>query len=130
MRRLFIPMVLFCGGTAFAGTANDGLAIGKRLMAAIKGTTPFEQADFAKPLAESSMAELRRFAACKTTDVHYTLLPHPRRQNVFVRNFNRVALGFDCPGVPRDTPVGISFELSQGKISHIETHNADLMRTE
>ncbi|MEO7364813.1 MAG: hypothetical protein ABIW03_00670 [Sphingomicrobium sp.] len=129
MKALLIALLLTSGEQSHATDANNGIAIGKRLVAAIKGKAVFQDADFVKALGERDKTALRRFATCKASSIDYIMHLHPTRPNVVIRNLNLVAVGFDCKGVPWDTPVGISLFLNGGKISKIEIHNADLMRT-
>jgi hypothetical protein len=115
-------------GQAEDAAARNEIAIGERLVAAIKGEAEFEDSDFAKPLGEGDKVALRRFAKCKVKNIGHVLIADPTRPNVLVRKFNDVSVRLDCKGVPWGTPAGISLHLQDGKIARIETHNADLMR--
>ena len=109
------------------GLARQGIAMGERLVAAIKGEAAFQDDDFSKPLAEADKLALRRFAKCKVKNIGHMLLADPKQPNVLVRQLNDVSVGLKCKGAPWDMPVGISLHLENGKIARIETHNADLM---
>jgi hypothetical protein len=125
-----LAILLSFVGNSQENAVSHGTAVAERLVAAIKGGAEFQDADFEKRLGEADKAVLRRFATCKVTHIGYAMNFLPKRSDVLVRDFNHVAVGFGCKGVPRDTPVGISLYLRDGKIAKIETHNADLMRVE
>jgi hypothetical protein len=122
-------MTLGLAGAAQAAT-SDGIAVANRVAAAIRSTADFQASDFVKPLGESNKSALRRFAACKLTYVNYIATEQPARPGVLVEDPNDVAIGFDCKGVPKRTPAGISLHLQDGKIAKIETHNADLLKVD
>jgi len=124
-----LAMALGAAANAQAGSP-DGIAIANRVVAAIGNKADFRESDFVKPLGESDKSALRRFAACKVTYVNYTAAEQPDRPGVLVEDPNEVAIGFDCRGVPKRTPAGISLHLLDGKIAKIETHNADLMKVD
>ena len=131
---IYLPIAILIGAAAPAPNNPEklGIAIAKRLVAAIDGQSDYQDADFAKPLGKDDKAALRQFGECKVTNIDYmenALNPRARYPTVFVRDFNNVSVLFGCKGVSWDTPVGISLHLQDGKIATIETHNADLMRT-
>ena len=120
-------MLMITGEPSENPVAKQGIAMGERLVAAIKGEAAFRDDDFVKPLAEADKIALRRFAKCKVKNIGHMLLADPKQPNVLVRQFNDVSVRLKCKGAPSDMPVGISFHLENGKIDRIETHNADLM---
>ena len=131
---IYLPIAILLGAAVQAPNNPEklGIAIAKRLVAAINGQGEYQDNDFARPLGDDDKAALRQFAACKVTNIDYmenALNPRSRNPTVFVRDFNNVSVLFGCKGVSQDTPVGISLHLQDGKIATIETHNADLMRT-
>ena len=105
-----------------------GIAVAKRLVAAMKGQAPFEQSDFEAQLRDADKAALRRFGACKVGNIDYAWQAIPQHPNEYLQDFNEVEISFACRGVSQDTPVGISLHLHDGKIQTVETHNADLMK--
>jgi hypothetical protein len=123
-------LTLFLGLAASTATptGGDGIAMAKRVVAAIKGEAQFQDSDFVRPLAVADKAALQPFAACKVTNIAYALVPDPKERDTYSEDPNFVGVGLDCKGVPAETPVGISLHLKDGKIATIETHNADLMR--
>ena len=122
-----LALLLIAGDQSDHPVAKQGIAMGERLVAAIKGKAAFQDRDFVKPLAEADKAALRRFAKCKVTNIGHMALADPKDPNVLVRQFNDVSVSLKCKGAPWDMPVGISLHLENGKIARIETHNADLM---
>ena len=127
---LILSMFLTAGDQSNDPYAKQGIAMAERLVAAIKGTSEFLDADFAKPLAEADKVALRGFAKCKVRHIGHMLMADPKKPNVLVRQFDDISVGLDCKGATRDLPIGISLHLQDGKIAKIETHNADLMRAD
>jgi hypothetical protein len=124
---LLIAALAIGGDDQFTRSSAE-ISAGKRVVAAIKGKAEFEDADFVKPLTAGDKAALRRFAGCKVRRVRHTGTPVPGDLFTIVENPNEVGIGFDCKGVPYETPAGISLRFQNGKIVKVETHNADLMR--
>ena len=123
-----IALALLAAAAAAAPAGGDGIAMAKRLVAAIKGEAEFQQADFSRPLGDEDRAALRRFGACRVGSIGYTLTADPTEPNTYVEDHDWVSIAFACKGVPSATPAGISLHLRNGRIGVIETHNADLMR--
>ena len=110
--------------------AQQGYAVADRLLAAIQGKASFQDSDFTTAVGDADKAALRRFGTCKANGIDNPAYSSRKQPNVFVRDFSQVGISFDCKHVPRDTPAGITLHLQDGKITQIETHNADLMRDE
>jgi len=123
-----LALLLSATAVTAAPAGSDGISMAKRVVAAIKGETPFQDGDFLRPLEASDKAALRRFAPCRVENVAYVLTADPTEPNAYVENHDWVGVSFGCKGVPSETPVGITLHLRSGKIGVIETHNADLMR--
>jgi len=128
MAGVILGLAMLAGAAPAAALPADGLAVAKRVVAAIKGGTEFQDADFARALGAEDKAALRRFASCKVAEITYTLMPDPIERDTYIQNRNDVLVRFGCKGVSTSTPVGLSLHLNGGKIETIETHNADLMR--
>jgi hypothetical protein len=106
----------------------EGIAIARRLTAAIKGEAAFQESDFAHPLGAADKAALRQFRQCKVGGITYMLTADPEDKDTCSLNPNDVLVQFGCKGVSEQTPVGVMLQLSGRKIEQVETHNADLMR--
>jgi len=115
-------------GASPAPAGSGGIAMAKRLTAAIKGEAEFHDSDFSRPLEPSDKAALRGFAPCKVENITYTLAADPTEPDTYVRNPNEVLVRFGCKGVSIKTPVGLSLHFRNGRIETVETHNADLIR--
>lgn len=129
MIQLTLAILLGLVGTTGETPARDGLAIGERLVAAIKGKAEFQDSDFEKQLVEADKAALRRLADCNVRTLGHAAYPTEER-NVLERNFDHVVIEFGCSGVSLKTPVGIFLHLHDGKIATLELKNADLMRVD
>ena len=110
--------------------AVDGIAIGKRMVAAIKGKSDFQEADFSKPLQELEKESLRSFGKCRLERITYRTESFPKLLASSVADPDVVRVSYACKGVPRDTPVSLSLHLKSGRIASVEMHNADLMRVD
>lgn len=119
--------LLLSATAAQTGADTDGVAVGKRLVAAIKGKAEFADADFSKKLGEQDKAALRQFGNCRVRGVSQGLLRSAERPDVFIEDPNLIYIRLGCKGVPSDTPVGITLHMEAGKVKKVETHNADLM---
>ena len=113
------------GGTASAPA--DGMTLAKRVTAAIKGATDFQDVDFVRPLSSTSKAALRKFASCKVDEIEHWLKADPGEPDTYVTDPDNVLVRYNCKGVPSATPAGLSLRLREGKIATIEMHNADLV---
>ncbi|HKX91963.1 MAG TPA: hypothetical protein VJM15_06010 [Sphingomicrobium sp.] len=123
-----ILMILLAAAAPPAAVHTDGIAMAKRLTAAIKGEAEYQAGDFARPLEPADKAALHQFARCKVSRITYMLTADPNEPNTYFTNRDEVLVGFNCKGVPSDSPAAISLYLKDGKIATIETHNADLMK--
>ena len=124
----YLAFALLLGLSGAAPATDDGIAMAKRVTAAIKGQAEFQDSDFVRPLEASDKAALRGFAPCKVEEITHTLMADPTERDTYMSNPNEVLVRFGCKGVPSSTPVGITLELRNGRIETVETHNADLMK--
>jgi hypothetical protein len=108
----------------------DGIAIGKRVVAAVTGETDFQDSDFAKPLTQEDKTALRNFNQCGFERVIFRKTAFPKVVSVSNADPNEVKVWFVCKGVPASIPVGFSLLLRDGKIASVETHNAEYLRVE
>src|SRR5690349_5450588 len=99
---------------------DAGIGAARRLVAAIKGSAEFQDADFAAVPGDGDKAALRRLGACKVTKLGYVLAPTGEQRDEYYKDFNNIAVMFGCRGVPQSTPVAISLHLQGGKIASIE----------
>jgi hypothetical protein len=111
-----------------ATRSSHEIKAGWRVVAAIKGKGEFQDNDFLQPLTAGDKATLRQFGTCKVTRVNHTGTAVSSRPFVVVEDPNEVSIGLDCRGAPDDMPVGISLQFQDGKITKVETHNADLIK--
>jgi hypothetical protein len=125
--KIALALILAFAAVA-ASPADDGIAIAKRLSAAIKGQAEFQNSDFARPLEASDMAALRGFAPCRITNIYHMLKPDPVERDTYVQNPDQVVVMFGCKGVPINSPAALTLHLRNGKVVRVETHSADLMR--
>ncbi|HEX6741197.1 MAG TPA: hypothetical protein VF079_05315 [Sphingomicrobium sp.] len=123
-----LGLVALAAASSQHSATGDGIAVAKRLVAAIRGEAQFQDGDFATTPGADDKAALRRFARCKVELIDYTLLPDPEERDTYVHNPNSVLVAFGCRGVPSDHAAGLTLHLKDGKIGTIETHNADLVK--
>ena len=116
-------------GSATADSV-DGIAIGKRVVSAIKSETDFQPTDFIKPLREGDKDALRRFGKCKLERIMYRTASYPKVVSSNVTDPNQVRVLFKCKGVSWHTTPSLTLHLQDGKIASVETHHADLMRVD
>ena len=120
-----VILAVLVGAAAPSGT--DGISMTKRVVAAIRGEVQFQDSDFVHPLRTREKATLREFAGCRTDRIFYMLKPVPAERDTYVENPDDIFVIFACKGVPIGSPAAMSVHLKDGKISTIETHNADLL---
>jgi len=125
---LLLIAALFAARADELTKSSPEVDVGKRLVAAIKGKAEFHDADFMKPLVDADKAALRRFAACKVSNINHAGTPLPNNVFTVVEDPNQIVIGLDCKRVPYSTPAGISLVFENGKVVKVETHNADLLR--
>ena len=124
---LTLAMLLVPADQSVEAVSRQNIAVARRLVAAIKGKSDFQDADFAKSLSEPDRSALRRFGVCKVKFIDHPGSIDPKEPEFMIPDFDRVSVGLNCEGVSAKTPVALSLHLQNGKIATIETHNADLM---
>jgi hypothetical protein len=117
----FLGLALSLSSPCLAAT-DQQLAVAQRLADALTGTGDLAAGDFSQAPGEADRELFARYRKCKAESL--------KSVRVNREDTNRVMIRFKCPGTPARFPIYISLYFDGEKIAAVQTHNADLLRSE
>ena len=118
MRLSILPMALLFGATAIHAGDDPQMDAAKRFVSAVEGEADFLDSDFVSmPSLQEQQALKELYSDCGKR--------HPIRP-LSKPDGNQITILYNCPGIPRNTPMGISLTFDGNEIAQVTLHNADL----